>query len=342
MPMPRLSRVVAFSLASLSLASLAAAGTAFADPPGAPAPAKPKQVVIISFDSARDISQWKRSRALAQRTGAHFTYFLSCVFLLSPQTRMEYTAPGKGAGKSNIGFAASKQEVAERLEQIRLAASEGHDIGSHGCGHFDGKDWSKADWTTEFGSFEHILENAYSINGIASEPPGWRDFARQAVVGFRAPYLSANKALYEALPKAGFLFDASGVSRGPVQPPTSNGTTHFSLPQIPEGPRSRPVIAMDYNLYVRHSGGFERPSKAGEFTERTYDAFRAAFDRQYRGRRIPLELGFHFTLMNGGAYWNALERFAGEVCVKADVECISFRDYVSRQRAGERQANVGG
>ncbi|RUX84220.1 polysaccharide deacetylase, partial [Mesorhizobium sp. M7A.F.Ca.CA.004.08.1.1] len=66
-------RVVAFSLAAL-----AAAGGALADPP---APAKPKQVVIISFDSARDISQWKRSRALAERTGAHFTYFLSCVFL---------------------------------------------------------------------------------------------------------------------------------------------------------------------------------------------------------------------------------------------------------------------
>lgn len=340
--MPRLSRVVAFSLASLSLASLAATGTAFADPPAAPAPAKQKQVVIISFDSARDISQWKRSRALAQRTGAHFTYFLSCVFLLSPQTRTEYTAPGKSAGKSNIGFAASRQEVAERLEQIGLAASEGHDIGSHGCGHFDGKDWSKADWLAEFGAFEHILENAYSINGIAPEPRGWRDFARHEVVGFRAPYLSTNKALYQALPRAGFLFDASGVSKGPVQPPTSNGITHFSLPQIPEGPSSRPVIAMDYNLYVRHSGGFERPSMAGEFAERTYDAFRAAFDKQYQGKRLPLELGFHFTLMNDGAYWNALERFAGEVCVKADVECISFRDYVSRQRGGERQANVGG
>jgi peptidoglycan/xylan/chitin deacetylase (PgdA/CDA1 family) len=336
MPMPRLSRVVAFSLASL-----AAAGTVFADPPAAPAPKKPKQAVIISFDSGRDISQWKRSRALAERTGAHFTYFVSCVFLLSPETRKEYTAPGQTPGKSNIGFAASKHEVTERLEQIRFAASEGHDIGSHGCGHFDGKDWSKADWLSEFGSFSHILENAYSINAIAPEPAGWRDIAHK-VVGFRAPYLSANEALYRALPKAGFLFDASGVSRGPALPPTGNGITRFSLPQIAEGPRSRPVIAMDYNLFVRHSGGFERPSKAAEFANRTYDAFRAAFDTQYQGNRIPLEFGFHFTLMNDGAYWNALERFAGEVCTKPDVECISYRDYVSRQRTDEKQASVGG
>ncbi|RUX02841.1 polysaccharide deacetylase, partial [Mesorhizobium sp. M8A.F.Ca.ET.059.01.1.1] len=176
---------------------------------------------------------------------------------------------------------------------------------------------------------------------IAPEPEGWRDFAH-AVAGFRAPYLSASKALYEALPAAGYQFDASGVSKGPALPPTIGGTTRFSLPLIPEGPKSRPVIAMDYNLYVRHSGGFERPSKAGESADRTYQAFRAAFNTQYQGKRIPLELGFHFTLMNDGAYWNALERFAGEVCVKSDVECISFRDYVSRRDGSQKQATVGG
>ncbi len=45
--------------------------------------------------------------------------------------------------------------------------------------------------------------------------------------------------------------------------------------------------------------------------------------------------------MNGGAYWNALERFAGEVCVKADVDCISYRDYVARHNP-DKPANVDG
>ncbi|OHV87282.1 polysaccharide deacetylase family protein [Mesorhizobium sp. ORS 3428] len=338
--MPHPFRVLAFSLASLAT-SVAAA---FADPPQSPEPmpAKPKQIVLISFDSAREISQWERSRALAKRTGAHFTYFLSCVFLLSPETRQQYIAPGKGAGKSNIGFAASKQEVADRLEQIRLAAAEGHDIGSHACGHFDGKNWSKADWLAEFSAFRRILENAYTINGISPEPADWRDFARHAVIGFRAPYLSTDKALYEALPEAGFAFDASGVSPGPALPPTKNGITRFALPQIPDGTKSKPVVAMDYNLYFRHSGGVEKPAMADEFADRAYRTFRAAFDAQYDGKRIPLELGFHFTQMNNGAYWDALERFAGEVCVMKQVECISFRDYLARQHPGEAQAAVGG
>ncbi|RRI05516.1 polysaccharide deacetylase [Mesorhizobium tamadayense] len=337
--MPPLFRVLAFGLASL--ASVAAA---FADPPKPlePVAAKPKQIVLISFDSAREISQWERSRALAKRTGAHFTYFLSCVFLLSPDTRSEYTAPGKGAGKSNIGFAASRQEVADRLEQIRLAAAEGHDIGSHACGHFDGKDWSKADWLAEFSAFRRILENAYALNGISPEPAGWRDFARHAVNGFRAPYLSTDKALYEALPAAGFEYDASGVSPGPALPPTKNGVMRFALPLIPEGPKAKPVVAMDYNLYVRHSGGFEKPSQAGEFADRAYRAFRGAFDAQYNGKRLPLELGFHFTQMNNGAYWDALERFASDICVLQQVECISFRDYVARLRSDQKQAVVGG
>ncbi|CDX12893.1 conserved exported hypothetical protein [Mesorhizobium plurifarium] len=336
--MLRSYRVLAFSLASL-----ASANAAFADPPRSPAvsPPRPKQVVLISFDAAREISQWQRSRALAKRTGAHFTYFLSCVFLLSPETRQDYAGPGKAAGKSNVGFGASKQDVADRLEQVRLAAAEGHDIGSHACGHFDGKDWGKADWLAEFASARRIFENAYAINGIP-EPAGWRDFAQSALVGFRAPYLSTGKALYEALPEAGFQYDASAVSNGPTVPPTLSGTTRFALPLIPEGPKAKPVVAMDYNLYVRHSAGTEKPAMADAFAERAYQAFRAAFDAEYNGKRLPLELGFHFTLMNNGAYWNALERFAGEVCVMQQVECISFRDYVARQRADQKQATAGG
>ena len=303
---------------------------------GAVPPATPPQYVIISFDGAHDVAQWQRSRTLAARTGARFTYFMSCVFLLSPETRHIYQAPGKAAGKSNVGFALSSQEVAARLQQIRFAASEGHEIASHACGHYDGKAWTKADWIKEVASFRHILRDAYAINNLSPEPSDWRGIAA-SVHGFRVPYLSAGKGLYEALATSAFDYDASGVSQGPVEPQTpAGGVERFSLPQIPEGPSARRVIAMDYNLFVRHSGGFERADEAGAFQERSYEAFKAAFDAQYSSARVPLQLGFHFTLMNDGAYWKALERFAGEVCVKPDVVCTSYGDY--RVRAGTKPA----
>lgn len=310
-----------------------------------PTAGAPPQYVIISFDGAHDIAQWQRSRALAARTGGRFTYFLSCVFLLSKEARAEYKAPGKKAGRSEVGFAQTKAEVSQRLGEIRLAAAEGHEIASHACGHFDGKGWSKADWLKEFASFRRIMTDAYEINGIEGEPPDWRSFAENAVSGFRAPYLSTSSALYAALATAGFRYDASGISKGPVGPHAEAGLERFSLPQIPEGPTARRVIAMDYNLFVRHSGGFERPDEAAAFQERSYEAFRAAFDAQYKGDRAPLQLGFHFTLMNDGAYWRALERFAGEVCVMADVVCTSYADYLKRTQptaTGAEAPSAGG
>lgn len=308
-------------------------------------PAEPTQYVIVSFDGAHDLAQWRRSRALAEKTGATFTYFLSCVFLLSPETRRDYRAPGKGAGKSNVGFAASKQEVTDRLSEIWKARAEGHEIASHGCGHFDGKEWSKTDWDKELDAFSTILRDAYTINDIEGEPDGWRAFASGAVHGFRAPYLSTNKALFSALADRRFAYDASGVSRGPAEPAQNGGMMHFALPQIPEGPSERRVIAMDYNLYVRHSGGTEKPDTDAVFENRTYKAFLDAFDAQFSGKRIPLQLGFHFTLMNDGAYWRALERFATDVCKRPGVACVSYLDYLKRSdpaRSANPSPGLGG
>jgi peptidoglycan/xylan/chitin deacetylase (PgdA/CDA1 family) len=291
------------------------------------------QHVLISFDGAHDLNQWWRSRALAWRTGARFTYFLSCTFLLSGETAAIYQGPAMKAGRSNVGFARSRDEVAARLRQIWAARREGHEIASHGCGHFDGGKWTADDWRHEHAQFRHILGQAWRLNGIPFEPEGWRAFADGEIVGFRAPYLAAGPALYEVLGELGFEYDASAVSRGPAEPETDRGLRRFALPLIPEGPSGRPVIAMDYNLFVRHSGGLERPSDAETFSERSYRAFMAAFQREYSGARRPVQLGFHFTLMNGGAYWDALERFAAEVCARPDVRCGTHAEYLKERAA---------
>jgi len=316
-------RVSGVLLASTLLASGAGAESL------QPADAAPRtQYVIISFDGAGPIEQWQRSRALAAKAGARFTYFLSCVYLVAQDERRTYRAPGKGAGKSNVGFAGSAADIGARLDQIWTARGEGHEIASHACGHFDGKDWTKGAWESEFDQFTALLASAYARNGIEGEPAGWRDFALHDVKGFRAPYLSTGKGLYQAMAAKGFAYDASGVSRGPVAATSEKGIARFALPQIPEGPNARRVIAMDYNLFVRHSGGFEKTDTDAVFETRTYEAFKAAFEAQYRGERIPLQLGFHFTLMNGGAYWRALERFALETCVKPGVVCTSYARYL--------------
>jgi peptidoglycan/xylan/chitin deacetylase (PgdA/CDA1 family) len=309
---------------SLVLGAALPSGNALAEP--YTNPQKP-QYVLISFDGAGPLPQWERSMALGARTGARFTYFLSCVNALPNSLSGHYRMADGRAGKSNVGFGGTKADVEARLLSIWRAAGSGHEIANHACGHFDGKNWSKADWLAEFDAFDAIMTNAFAAIGSSQEPQGWRAFAANKIKGFRAPYLSVNKALYEALSAHGFAYDASGTERE-ISTPRRGTLTRFALPFIPEGPAQRRIIAMDYNLFVRHSGGFERAEGGAEFEERTYAALHQAFDRQYDGNRKPLQIGMHFTLMNGGAYWRAMERLVTDVCAKPDVRCTSYAQYL--------------
>ncbi|AXV15943.1 polysaccharide deacetylase [Neorhizobium sp. SOG26] len=291
---------------------------------------KPKQLVMISFDGAGDNKLWQRSRDLGAKTNARFTYFLSCTLVIARADAKQYRAPHGKLGRSNIGFAVDKAEARARLTHVWQARGEGHEIASHTCGHFDGKNWSVADWATEMATFRSVLKDAWKANEAANEEPdGWQDFIDNEIRGFRAPYFSTSAGLVAAEKRAGFTYDASLVTKGPAMPKKKEGIIRFGLPLIPEGPSARPLIGMDYNLFVRHSGGFDDLSKSAEFESRAYSAFRAAFDKQYAGDRIPLQLGFHFVEMNGGAYWRAMERLVTEVCGMADVACVTYSEAVS-------------
>ena len=308
----------ALSLALVSTFAVDAAAEKLPSP-------RPKQLVIVSFDGAHDNRLWERSLRLSEKTGAKFSYFLSCTFLMSQAQRHAYQAPHQKRGRSNTGFAQDEAEVATRLGHIWQAHLTGHEIGSHACGHFDGKDWTKADWTQEFATFDATLLTSWKDNGVGDkEPASWARFVKTEIKGFRVPYLSTGTSLVPALKAHGFGYDASLVSKGPASVVYDGGLMRFALPRIPEGPEGRLVIAMDYNLYVRHSGGFNSPARAEIFSERTLAAFRNAFEAQYAGDRIPLQLGFHFVEMNGGAYWNALESFLMETCGKPDVACVNY------------------
>lgn len=321
-----MSSSVSFRIVLLPLAAALTAGPTLAKDDTIET-AKRKQLVIASFDGAHDNLLWEKSRAMAKRTGAHFTYFLSCTFLFPKDERARYEAPHEKRGRSNVGFSPDREDTILRLGEIWLAKLEGHDIGSHACGHFDGSKWSAEDWKAEFTFFHETLKNAWQNAGVGErEPADWQRFVKEDIKGFRAPYLSAGSGLIKALEAHGFTYDASLVSKGPAMPVASGEIARFALPLVPEGVARRPVIAMDYNLYVRHSKGKEAPEKSAAFEESTLQAYRDAFTKQYDGERIPLQLGFHFVEMNAGAYWRALDRFLTEICGKQDVACVSYAE----------------
>ncbi len=300
---------------------------------------RPEQLLLISFDGAGSNALWARSRDIAKRSKAHFTYFLSCTLVIERARAKIYQGPGQKPGRSNIGFAQTADEALTRLDHIWQARGEGHEIASHTCGHFDGREWTVSDWRTEMQDFRSVLTGAWSALGESErEPEGWSAFVKD-IKGFRAPYLSTSQALNEAERREGFAYDASGITKGPLPPQDKNGVLNFGLPLIPEGPENRKIIAMDYNLFIRHSGGVENPSRSEEFEQRAYAAFRNAFDHQYQGDRIPLQIGLHFVEMNGGAYWRAMERLVSEVCSLPDVACVTYAEAIEKLRQQDTGAN---
>ncbi|MGF9563670.1 polysaccharide deacetylase family protein [Neorhizobium sp. JUb45] len=332
--MSRVSSLLALTLFAAIPATLAA--------PAAMAAEKPKQLVLISFDGAGSNDLWQRSRDIAKRTNARFTYFLSCTLVIDRASAKTYQGPGQKPGRSNIGFAQTKEEARIRLGHVWQAKEEGNEIASHTCGHFDGGEWTSQEWTQELKTFRNVLSNAWVANDAAEqEPAGWQDFVKTGIRGFRAPYLSQGPALMQAERQAGFVYDASPVTRGPEVPEEKDGVFRFGLPTIPEGPQQRPIIAMDYNLFIRHSAGIENPSRSAEFEERAYSAFKAAFDKQYDGKRIPLQIGFHFVEMNAGAYWRAMERLVTDVCGMQDVACVTHSQAMAMLSGNETTASAG-
>jgi peptidoglycan/xylan/chitin deacetylase (PgdA/CDA1 family) len=328
----------ALSVHALLLAALAALAS-----PALAQVEKPKQLVMISFDGAGPNPLWEKSRDIARRNNAHFSYFLSCTLVIPRADAKTYQGPHQRPGRSNIGFAQTAAEARERLSQIWQAHGEGHDISSHTCGHFDGKDWTTPDWTAEFNSFREVLGNAWARLGAADqEPEGWRAFVENDIRGFRAPYFSTSPGLVEAEKAAGVSYDASLVTKGPALPQVERGLLRFGLPLIPEGPSQKPIIAMDYNLYVRHSKAVEDPARAGEYEERAYAAFKAAFDAQYEGERIPLQISLHFVEMNAGAYWRAMERLVSEVCTRNDVACVSYTEAIRILKERNKPSGASG
>lgn len=175
---------------------------------------KRKQLLMISFDGAGPNPLWKKSMDIAARSNAHFTYFLACSLIIDRARAKTYQGPGEKPGRSNIGFAQTAEEARERLGHIWEAHLAGHEIGSHTCGHFDGKDWSEAEWLSELKTFRTTVSNAWADEGAADrEPSGWKDFVANGIRGFRAPYFSTSAGMIAAERKAGFVYDASASPR---------------------------------------------------------------------------------------------------------------------------------
>jgi peptidoglycan/xylan/chitin deacetylase (PgdA/CDA1 family) len=295
-------------------------------------PARLPQFVVVSFDGSGGIRLWPYWRAVARRAGAHFTFFVSGVYLLPDTQRFRYHAPRHRAGESDIWFArpdlghSSAQVVRLTLAQIAAGYREGNEIGTHFNGHFcepypgNVDAWKAADWNSELNQFLGLL-----FHDAAALP-----FGPHEVVGERTPCLQGKlPVLYRVLARRGFRYDASAIAPLGSWPRRRLGIWSVPLPEIPFPGHTYEVISMDYNLFANQTSGVSGPaSLAPQIEQETYRTLMHAFLLEYRGKRAPFVYGSHFETWNHGAYNRALRRFLLAACRLPDVRCVSYRELV--------------
>ncbi|MFM9939124.1 MAG: hypothetical protein ACKVP7_06475 [Hyphomicrobiaceae bacterium] len=306
---------------------------------------RPPQFVVLAFDGSQSHEMWRQTIDLAKTLSdagkpARFTYFISGVYFLAEKHRRIYDAPGRGPGRSAIGWGSSKDDdIPQRIARVNEAHAAGHEIASHANGHFDGGTWSEAQWKAEFGQFNRLLFDAAKNNGLAPDAGGTVPalaMEKRSIVGFRAPQLGISKGLWPVLEGHGFRYDTSRSSRPDYWPkklPQSGWNFPLAELKIP-GTAAR-ALSMDYNFYYAQSGAKPYPTKSALFEQQMYEAYIQYFNGNYLGNRAPLHIGHHFSQWNGGAYWRAFQRFATTVCGKPEVKCVTYRelaDYLDAQK----------
>jgi peptidoglycan/xylan/chitin deacetylase (PgdA/CDA1 family) len=301
--------------------------------------ARPPQFVAIAFDNCGEIERWREWRDFAAEMTAsgkplQLTFFVSGINFLAQANRAIYVPPQNPRGTSRINFGGSAEDVRERAALINALVAQGHEIGSHAVGHFDGRGWSQADWAREFQMFDELFRNTGPNNGLPAAD-GFA-FPLSKIVGFRAPYLATSENLYGNLRGGRFRYDTSGVSEPDAWPVKKGGIWRFNLANIRLNGAGRKTLSMDYNFLVAQSLGIASAANREHFARQMLQSYLDYFHASYAGNRAPIHIGHHFSDYQNGAYREALKTFARSVCGLPEVRCTTYTalaDYMDRQSA---------
>ena len=299
---------------------------------------RPPQFVAIAFDNCTELERWQEWSDFAaglNRGGerVRFTFFVSGINFLSNAKKHLYQGPNQARGASRINFGGSAEDVRKRIAFMNALHRDGHEIASHAVGHFDGRSWGAAAWTSEFRSFDSLLSNVAQNNEFA--PGEGFAFTTKDIAGFRAPYLAHSPGLYTTLAERGFRYDTSGTMPAQTWPEKRDGIWRFNLAEIKLAGSGRPTLSMDYNFLVAQSGAAPIASRREQFRQQMLDSYLNYFRANYTGNRAPIHIGHHFSDYQNGAYREALRAFARMVCGLPEVRCVTYgtlADYMDSLR----------
>ena len=182
-------------------------------------------------------------------------------------------------------------------------------------------------------AFPVVHEGEVLFDARGNPNPKSKRLRPYRIVGFRAPYLGANDALYEALEARGYDYDTSQAT-SPPEPPYFLATPTMKRPILELALMPHPgalAVPMDYN-YRLEKGTPER-MKAD---------YRAAIAASYGAERRPWNVGHHFASWGEGTYLTVLEDTVEHVVSGCpdehgekrcpDARAVSFRELAAIAR----------
>ncbi|MGB1010817.1 MAG: cellulase family glycosylhydrolase [Thiolinea sp.] len=162
-------------------------------PPGGLTPAQVPQFVTLSFDD--------------NTSGAGLDWALS---LFRGYKNPDGSRASSSFYMNTYSITDKADEKAQQLiASIRRAVAEGHEIGNHTHNHQ--RDIDKSDWP----QFEKTMANMnllswdQRIRQASDQLHLAAGITKDAITGFRAPYLKYNQATFSALSNQGFMYDTS-------------------------------------------------------------------------------------------------------------------------------------
>ena len=209
-------------------------------------------------------------------------------------------------------YAESLEEIHGKAENVRRLDRLGVEIGSHTVRHEHGEEWDRERWDFEFADHQRIL----TLNGLPQP------------VGFRAPFLGRNEAMYQTLSARHFAYDASEPSNSHRWPHRYPGTNvwMFGIPSVPFEGRDRPVLFFDLNMEARLRAAAVASGVEGEeaivawMNERYYRMGYNAFRQRYRTSRAP------FLISGHGGFREPITLLMRHICRMPNVRCSTFRE----------------
>lgn len=299
---------------------------------------KPPQFIIFSFDGAGSHQRWNEFMAAAGETNSRFTGFLSGIYLLgdSGKDAGAYTGPGHATGKASIGYGGPESEIVTEVNDLNLAYSKGHEIGTHYNGHFcddnppGGNQWTTADWEDELGQFFTFMTDWQSLNGYTDAPN--LEVPTDSIKGGRTPCLTGSlDVLIPAWKKFNMTYDSSipAPYTGIAWPANVDGIWEFYMPTVYSPGFGGTTTAMDYNFWFKFNQGREEPETAPELRDIVKKTYDYMYDQAYNGNRAPVLIANHFNKWNGDSFNPPAMDFMKEKCGQPDTYCATYQDVIA-------------